>query len=781
MADAAGNAGLGTIVSNNYAIDTLRPDANIVVADSALQAGETSLVTFKFSEAVTGFTNAALTIDNGTLSAVTSGDGGLTWTATFTPTADLEDTSNVITLDDTGVTDLAGNTGVGTSVSNNYAIDTLHPSVTVNIVDPSLSDVDNISLVTFEFSENVTGFDIGDLTPVGGTLSGFTTVDGNSYNVLFTANDGISTIGSVTVGTGYTDTAGNTGTGNSDTVTIDTATAPIITAPDMLYLAQVPSGDATPINRISFQNADRSGSVRVTLSMDQADDVLTAATTAAVTVGGSGTPTITLDGSIADINAFLFAGSVQWNPNGATDADAASGTLTVTIDDNGTADGGNTVSTTVAISELVPETTSPMTNDYSGVNIVGSGDFTPSSGGNGGDTITTSWSNQSTTAITYDGAGGNNDTINLVFTPDQLAAILADTTARTSLTTYLADATPSGLTLDLSATSWNAIVTGYEFASVSLATGYGVGTFALSSAIIIPPPAASSPDAGDNTVPGTAGADNLTDGSGGDDILVGLAGNDTLTASSGTDLLLAGDGDDTLTGGAGADVLSGGRGADIFVSNAGDSGANADTILDYSFVEGDKLDFRDLLTAPFNTGDLVSDFVHFTVSGSDIVVEVDVDGAAGGANFVTAATLKNYGASNQNLVDVVLDNTLSATTVAITSVTDDVGPITGALTSGGVTDDTVLALAGSITGTLLADEVVAVYDGATRLGTATVGGGGTSWTYTDNTLTNGNVVIYTARVEDAVGTTRYCVCGLCNHHRHGCSVGDGGHRRHLAQ
>ena len=64
-----------------------------------------------------------------------------------------------------------------------------------------------------------------------------------------------------------------------------------------------------------------------------------------------------------------------------------------------------------------------MTNDYSGVNIVGSGDFTPSSGGNGADTITTSWSNQSTTAITYDGAGGNSDTINLVFTPDQLAAI----------------------------------------------------------------------------------------------------------------------------------------------------------------------------------------------------------------------------------------------------------------------------------------------------------------------------------------------------------------------
>ena len=50
----AGNAGLGTTSSNNYAIDTQRPTATIVVADTALQAGETSLVTITFSEAVSG-------------------------------------------------------------------------------------------------------------------------------------------------------------------------------------------------------------------------------------------------------------------------------------------------------------------------------------------------------------------------------------------------------------------------------------------------------------------------------------------------------------------------------------------------------------------------------------------------------------------------------------------------------------------------------------------------------------------------------------------------------
>jgi hypothetical protein len=40
--DAAGNTGSGTTDSNNYAIDTQRPTATIVVTDTALAVGETS-------------------------------------------------------------------------------------------------------------------------------------------------------------------------------------------------------------------------------------------------------------------------------------------------------------------------------------------------------------------------------------------------------------------------------------------------------------------------------------------------------------------------------------------------------------------------------------------------------------------------------------------------------------------------------------------------------------------------------------------------------------------
>ena len=138
VSDLAGNAGSGTTDSNNYAIDTVRPTATIVVADTALRIGETSLVTITFSEAVSGFTNADLTIANGTLTAVSSSDGGITWTATFTPTASITDTTNLITLDNTGVSDLAGNAGSGTTDSNNYAIDTVRPTATIVVADTAL-------------------------------------------------------------------------------------------------------------------------------------------------------------------------------------------------------------------------------------------------------------------------------------------------------------------------------------------------------------------------------------------------------------------------------------------------------------------------------------------------------------------------------------------------------------------------------------------------------------------------------------------------------------------
>ena len=45
-------------------------------------------------------------------------DGGITWTATLTPTASVDDATNLVTLNNTGVTDAAGNAGTATAGSN---------------------------------------------------------------------------------------------------------------------------------------------------------------------------------------------------------------------------------------------------------------------------------------------------------------------------------------------------------------------------------------------------------------------------------------------------------------------------------------------------------------------------------------------------------------------------------------------------------------------------------------------------------------------------------------
>jgi hypothetical protein len=128
-----------------------------------LGPGETAVVTFTFSEPVTGFSSSDLSAANGTLGNVSSSDGGITWTATFTPDPGITDWTNVITLDNTGVVDLAGNAGAGTTNSNNYAIITARPTASIVVADSALK-IGETPSVTITFSEAVTGFTNFDLT-----------------------------------------------------------------------------------------------------------------------------------------------------------------------------------------------------------------------------------------------------------------------------------------------------------------------------------------------------------------------------------------------------------------------------------------------------------------------------------------------------------------------------------------------------------------------------------------------------------------------------------------
>ncbi|MBJ2347578.1 MULTISPECIES: Ig-like domain-containing protein [Pseudomonas] len=264
VADAAGNAGSGTTSSNNYAVDTQRPTASIVVSDTSLSVGETSLVTITFNEAVTGFTTADLTVANGTVTGLSSGDGGITWTGTLTPSASISDTSNLITLDNTGVTDAVGNAGSGTTDSNNYAIDTARPTATIVVADTAVG-AGETSVVTITFNEAVTGFTLADLSVTNGSLSGLSTSDNITYTATFTPSAGVTdTTNLITLNnTGVVDGAGNTGSGTTDSnnYAVDTQrpTATIVIADTALSVGETSLVTITFSEAVSgFDNSDLS-------------------------------------------------------------------------------------------------------------------------------------------------------------------------------------------------------------------------------------------------------------------------------------------------------------------------------------------------------------------------------------------------------------------------------------------------------------------------------------------------------------------------------------------
>ncbi|MFA5797617.1 MAG: Ig-like domain-containing protein [Candidatus Woesearchaeota archaeon] len=214
--DAAGNA---NTVSNHVSmtVDTLAPTVAITLNDPALKVGETALVTFTFTEAVTNFTNADVTtIDTGTLTAVASSNN-ITWTATFTPTVNATNTTNVITVTNTGLNDLAGNAGSGTNSSANYAVDTKRPTVGVALSDYALKIGDTPTL-TLTFSEVVFNFNNSDITTIdNGALTAVASSDNITWTATFTPGVNVTDATNViTVDlTGLVDASGNAGEGTN--------------------------------------------------------------------------------------------------------------------------------------------------------------------------------------------------------------------------------------------------------------------------------------------------------------------------------------------------------------------------------------------------------------------------------------------------------------------------------------------------------------------------------------------------------------------------------------
>lgn len=159
-------------------------------------------------------------------------------------------------------TDLAGNVSA-ISGGRAVTIDTTAPTVAIT------SSVDSISLgdtavLTFTFSEKVSGFTFADLSVTGGVLSGFAaTADPKIYTAVFTAN-GQAGPGVAITGGGYTDVAGNAGAAANLAMTAvqppqpEPEPQPPLTAPEIRESFAVAAGFAP--------NSDKALSSNITLA-----------------------------------------------------------------------------------------------------------------------------------------------------------------------------------------------------------------------------------------------------------------------------------------------------------------------------------------------------------------------------------------------------------------------------------------------------------------------------------------------------------------------------------
>ncbi|HBR69618.1 MAG TPA: hypothetical protein DEA55_09610 [Rhodospirillaceae bacterium] len=161
-----------------------------------------------------------------------------------------------------------------------------------------------------------------------------------------------------------------------------------------------------------------------------------------------------------------------------------------------------------------------------------------------------------------------------------------------------------------------------------------------------------------NLLIGLNGSDHI-EGWGGNDVIwgdggtIGAAtapGNDILYGMEGNDKLYGEAGNDVLVGSFGADTLTGGTGADRFMITAYDTIGGRDTITDFSRSQGDILDLSDILSGnDVNVlQNSINSFVFARNSGTNTILSVDVDGAAGPAAKVDIAVLQNV--TNFNVV-----------------------------------------------------------------------------------------------------------------------------------
>ena len=168
------------IASNVYSIiyDITKPTLSITSTETNPTNSSSFVATFTFSEDVADFDETYLTLSNATSSNFVYINDAL-FKITITP---ITDGLVTISVAEDETQDNANNGNVAANFS--ISVDTVKPTIT--ITSPVSNPTNNTFIATFTFSENVTGFNISDVSLGNATASNFTTTSGSIYSALIT-------------------------------------------------------------------------------------------------------------------------------------------------------------------------------------------------------------------------------------------------------------------------------------------------------------------------------------------------------------------------------------------------------------------------------------------------------------------------------------------------------------------------------------------------------------------------------------------------------------------
>ena len=306
--DATGNNPGTGATSTAFVVDTVTPTVGVAVASSDVNlAANTALVTFSFSEATSDFKLADTTAVGGTLGPLTTTDGGLTYTATFTANPNTDISNGSVSVTAGSWHDATGNNPGTGATSTAFVVDTVTPTVGVATSNTDVTVAHNTATITFSFSEAPTSFTLADTTAVGGTLGPLTEVNATTYTATFTgaANTDINSASVGVIAGSWQENNGNPGAaGSTGSFTVDTV-APVITVPGAQTFDV---NEATAITGVGVSESGNTSGETFTVTLTDTHGDLSANTSLAGgggTITGSGTTSLTLIGTLSQVYSDL--------------------------------------------------------------------------------------------------------------------------------------------------------------------------------------------------------------------------------------------------------------------------------------------------------------------------------------------------------------------------------------------------------------------------------------------------------------------------------------------